>query len=81
MQRAGSVSSSRIGTAWIPTSVENSAALPSMTGRPASAPMLPSPSTAVPLVTTATELPRLVYSQASAGSRWMARHTRATPGV
>ena len=60
MQRPGSVSSSRIGTALTPTSVENSAALPSMTGRPASAPMLPRPSTAVPLVTTATELPRLV---------------------
>jgi hypothetical protein len=60
MQRAGSVSSRRIGTAWMPTSVEKSAAFPSITGRPASAPMLPSPSTAVPFVTMATELPRLV---------------------
>ena len=34
--------------------------LPSMTGLPASAPMLPSPRTAVPLVTTATRLPRAV---------------------
>ena len=31
--------------------------LPSITGFPASGPMLPSPSTAVPFVTTATRLP------------------------
>ena len=31
--------------------------LPSITGLPASAPMLPRPSTAVPLLTTATRLP------------------------
>ena len=36
-------------------------AFPSITGLPASAPMLPSPSTAVPLVTTATRLPLAVY--------------------
>jgi hypothetical protein len=34
---------------------------PSITGLPASAPMLPSPSTAVPLEITATRLPRAVY--------------------
>ena len=34
--------------------------LPSITGLPASAPMLPSPSTAVPLVTTATRFPLAV---------------------
>ena len=33
---------------------------PSMTGSPASGPMLPSPSTAVPSLTTATVLPRPV---------------------
>jgi hypothetical protein len=33
---------------------------PSITGLEASAPMLPSPSTAVPLETTATRLPRAV---------------------
>ena len=38
----------------------NRQALPSITGLPASGPMLPSPSTAVPLVTTATRLPRAV---------------------
>jgi hypothetical protein len=35
-------------------------ALPSITGLPASGPMLPRPSTAVPLVTTATRLPLAV---------------------
>src|SRR5205823_300581 len=40
--RAGCVSSSRIGTPLMPTRSANSAALPSMTGSPASAPMLPS---------------------------------------
>ena len=38
----------------------NRQALPSMTGLPASGPMLPRPSTAVPFVTTATRLPRAV---------------------
>ena len=47
----------------------NRQALPSITGLPASGPMLPRPSTAVPLVTTATRLPRAVYSQASSGDR------------
>ena len=38
-----------------------STALPSITDLPASAPMSPSPSTAVPLLSTATRLPRPVY--------------------
>ena len=38
----------------------NSTALPSMTGLPAKAPMLPRPSTAVPSVITATKLPLAV---------------------
>ena len=38
----------------------NRTALPSITGLEASAPMLPRPSTAVPLVTTATRLAREV---------------------
>ena len=79
--RAGCVSSSRIGTPLMPTRSANSAALPSMTGSPASAPMLPSPRTAVPLVTMATVRPRAVKSSAACASFWMARHTRATPGV
>ena len=61
------VSFSRIGTPLMPTSSANSAALPSITGRPASAPMLPSPSTAVPLVMMATVLPMAVYSRAACG--------------
>src|SRR5215831_1594316 len=39
----------------------NSTAFPSITGLPASAPMSPSPSTAVPLLTTATRFPRAVF--------------------
>ena len=38
----------------------NSAALPSITGFAASAPRLPSPKMAVPLVITATRLPLIV---------------------
>ncbi len=38
----------------------NSTPLPSITGLPATAPMSPSPSTAVPLEMTATRLPRAV---------------------
>ena len=38
----------------------NRTALPSITGLAASGPRLPSPSTAVPLLTTATRLPRAV---------------------
>ena len=55
-------------------------ALPSMTGLEASAPMLPRPRTAVPFDTTATRLPRAVYSAAVAGSSWIARQGAATPG-
>ncbi len=46
----------------------NSTALPSITGLPASGPMSPRPSTAVPLVTTATRLPRAVTFAAWLGS-------------
>ena len=42
--------------------------------------MLPRPSTAVPLVTTATRLPRAVYSQASSGDDAISRQGSATPG-
>src|SRR6185436_10240090 len=58
----------------------NRQALPSITGLPASGPMLPRPSTAVPLVTTATKLPRAVYSQARSGVAAISRHGSATPG-
>lgn len=49
-----SVQSSAIGTASTPPNCLNRMALPSITGREASGPMSPSPSTAVPSVTTAT---------------------------
>ena len=39
----------------------NSIALPSITGSPASGPISPRPSTAVPSVTTATRFPFEVY--------------------
>ena len=55
--------------------------LPSITGFPASGPMLPSPRTAVPFDTTATRLPRAVYLYARSGSFSMSRHGSATPGV
>ena len=59
----------------------NNTLLPSITGLPASGPMLPSPSTAVPLDTTATRLPRLVNRKAASGSSAMTKQGSATPGV
>ena len=50
----------QMGNASTPPNSLNSTHLPSMTGRPASGPMLPSPRTAVPLVTTATVRPFMV---------------------
>jgi hypothetical protein len=46
--------SRQIGTASTPPNCLNSTALPSITGIAARGPMLPSPSTAEPSVTTAT---------------------------
>ena len=45
----------------MPANFLNNTPLPSITGLPASAPILPKPSTAVPLEITATKLPRAVY--------------------
>ena len=47
----------------MPTSAANSAALPSMTGSPATGPMSPRPRMAVPFVMTATCSGRFVYSR------------------
>ena len=58
----------------------NRTAFPSITGFAANGPMLPSPSTAVPLVTTPTRLARLVYFETSEGSAAIASETAATPG-
>jgi len=52
-----------------------------MTGSAAAGPMLPSPSTAEPSVTTATVLRLMVSFLASEGSFAMALEMRATPGV
>ncbi len=52
-----------------------------MTGSDARGPMSPSPSTAVPSLTTATSRSVHVYRRTRAGSAAIARHTCATPGV
>jgi len=69
------------GQASTPANRLNSAALPSITGSAAAGPMLPSPSTADPSVTTATVFRLMVSRRASSGFSAMARQTRATPGV
>jgi hypothetical protein len=77
----GSLVSSGSGNASTPASSLKSMALPSITGIAASGPMSPSPSTAVPSVTTATALCLIVSVKARLGSSLIARQTRATPGV
>ena len=78
---SGSWVSRHSGHASIPANRLNSAALPSITGSAAAGPMLPSPSTADPSVTTATELRFTVSRRASSGLAAIASQTRATPGV
>ena len=80
MKRAGSCVSTSMSMESTPANFLNRTALPSITGLPASAPMLPRPSTAVPLLITATRLPRLVRSSAASGSAAMASQAAATPG-
>src|SRR6476469_8364607 len=58
----------------------NNAALPSMTGMAAAGPMLPSPSTADPSVTTATVFRLIVSRRASAGFSAIARQTLGHTG-
>ena len=71
----------QIGQASMSANRLNSAALPSITGSAAPGPMLPSPSTAEPSVTTATELPLMVSFGTSSGLFASAMLTRPTPGV
>ncbi len=71
----------QIGNASTPPNSLKSTHLPSITGSPASGPMLPSPSTAVPLVTTATVRPFMVYVYTSSGFALILRQGSATPGV
>ncbi len=78
---SGSLVSRHIGNASTPANALNKTAFPSMTGRPAAAPMSPNPKTAVPLVTTATMFPLAVYSYTLSGSAWISLHGSATPGV
>ena len=69
------------GQASMPANSLNSMALPSITGIAASGPMSPSPSTAVPSVTTATVFCLMVSVRALSTSAAIAMQTRATPGV
>ena len=64
----------------MPANFLNRTPLPSITGLAASGPMAPKPSTAVPLVTTATRLARAVSSAAMPGSRTISWQAAATPG-
>jgi len=73
--------SRQTGQASTPANCLNSAALPSITGMAAAAPMLPSPSTADPSVTTATVLRLMVSLRTSSGFSAMAVQILATPGV
>ena len=68
MSSSGSVVASSRSKTSTSANILKSMPLPSMTGLPARGPMLPRPSTAVPLLTTA------------AGSASMARQASATPG-
>ncbi len=77
---SGSVSSSSMSKTSMPANFLNSTPLPSITGLAASGPMAPRPSTAVPLVTTATRLPRAVTAAACSASSTMAWQAAATPG-
>ena len=71
---SGSLSLISMSNTSMPANFLNRQAFPSITGLPASAPILPRPSTAVPLVITATRLAREVSVAASFGSSRMARH-------
>ena len=80
MNFSGSVSSISISNTSMPANFLKSTALPSITGLLAKAPILPSPSTAVPLEITATRLPREVYLNTASGSAAISSQGAATPG-
>ena len=80
MNSSGSYVSMHRSTDSTPANLLKRTALPSMTGLAASEPMLPRPSTAVPLVMTATVLPLLVYRYAFSGSLAISMQGTATPG-
>ena len=64
----------------MPENFLNNTPLPSITGFPAKAPILPSPKTAVPLEITATKLPFAVKRYAAKGLAAISRQGAATPG-
>ena len=68
MNLSGSFWSISISKTSIPANFLNRTPLPSITGFDANGPILPRPSTAVPLVMTPTKLLRAVYLEASFGS-------------
>ena len=80
MKSSGSSQSTSMSNTSTSANFLNSTALPSITGLDASAPVLPRPSTAVPLLMTATRLPLAVYLKASSGLASMAFTGSATPG-
>ena len=61
MNASGEGASTSMSKTSIPANFLKSIALPSITGFPASGPMLPSPSTAEPFEMTPTRFPLLVY--------------------
>ncbi len=77
---SGSLSASSMSNTSMPANFLNRQPLPSITGLLASGPMLPRPSTAVPLVITATRLAREVSSSTCDGSSKIAMQASATPG-
>ncbi len=64
---SGSCSSTSMSKTSIPPYILNNKPLPSITGLPLIAPMLPNPKTAVPLLITATKFPLSVYLYTSSG--------------
>ena len=81
MISSGSLVERQIGNASTSANSLNSIALPSITGIAASGPISPSPSTALPSLTTATVFFLIVNSKALLRSLAISVQTRATPGV
>nr|GFD48683.1 hypothetical protein [Tanacetum cinerariifolium] len=69
---SGSSASISMSKQSMPANFLNNTPLPSITGFEAAGPMLPRPSTAVPLEITATKLPLAVYLYTSSGFLAMA---------
>ena len=77
---SGSSVSTCMSKTSISAKVFNRSPLPSITGFDASAPIFPSPKTAVPFEITATKFPFEVYLYASSGLFSISRQGYATPG-